>query len=224
MLLRFFLLGVIKILSLVFFRFSVEWAAPPPANPFGDARIGVLLNHTSLFEPVFFAVFPWRWIWAISQHGLMPGADATLGRPVAGRLFKFMVPNAVSVTRSRDRTWSDFMSLVGEKDVVLISPEGRMKRRTGLDKHGKPMTLKGGIVDILERKTEGTIILIYSGGLHHIHAPGEGLPRLFVRVRVRFEEIAIERYKKDRGHGTPEFRANVMADLERRRDLHCRWA
>jgi hypothetical protein len=221
---RFLLLGGIKVVSRVLFRFSVEWVAPPPAKPFGDARIGVLLNHTSLFEPILLATFPWSWLWAVSQRGVMPGADATLSRPVAGRFFKSLVPTAVSVTRSRDRTWSDFMSRIGEDAVVLIAPEGRMKRATGLDKNGRPMTMKGGIVDVLELKTEGTMILIYSEGLHHVQAPGEGLPRLFVRVRARFEEISIARYKKEMGQGTPEFRANVLADLERRRDLYCPWS
>jgi hypothetical protein len=129
----------------------------------------------------------------------------------------------VSVTRSRDRSWRDFLSRIDESAVVLISPEGRMKRRDGLDKHGRPMTLRGGIVDVLELKNEGTMLLVYSEGLHHVQAPGEGLPRLFVRVRARLEEVPIAAYKAAMGHGTPEFRANVVADLEKRRDRHCPW-
>lgn len=220
---RFLLLAGIKLLSRACFRFTVEWVGRRPARPFQEARVGVLLNHTSLFEPIFLAVFPWGWLWAVARRGLMPGADATLERPVAGRLFKALVPRAVSVTRARDRTWAEFLSHVGEEDVVLISPEGRMKRRTGLDKHGRPMTLRGGIVDVLERKSVGTLLLVYSAGLHHVQAPGEGLPRLFVRVRARLEEIPLEGYKAAMGHGTPAFRANVLADLERRRDRHCVW-
>lgn len=220
---RFCVLGAVKVLSAACFRFTVEWVGERPAEPFKDARLGVLLNHTSLFEPVFLAVFPWRWLRAVAARGLMPGADATLERPLAGRFFKLLVPRAVSVTRSRDRTWAEFLSHVSEEDVVLISPEGRMMRRGGLDKHGKPMTLRGGIVDVLERKSVGTMLLVYSGGLHHVQAPGEGLPRLFQRVRVRLEEVPLAGYKRAMGHGTPAFRANVLADLSRRRDLHCAW-
>ncbi len=219
----FFVLGSINILSRIFFRFSVEWVGPVPQNPFGETRIGVLLNHTSLFEPILSALFPWPFVWAVSTRGLMPGADATLERPIAGRIFKFMVPGIVSVTRARDKSWEHFLSLVTEESVVLIAPEGRMKRRTGLDKHGKPMNLRGGIVDILERKTQGTMLLFYSEGLHHVQVPGEGFPHLFVRIRARLEEILIERYKKEMGHGTPEFRDNVLRDLESRRDRHCPW-
>ncbi|TPW22032.1 MAG: Uncharacterized protein FD126_92 [Elusimicrobia bacterium] len=220
---RFALLLAIKGLSRLCFRFEVEWVGAPQPEPFHDARVGVLLNHTSLFEPILVALFPLGWLWRVARHGLMPGADATLDRPVAGRLFRSLVPQAVSVTRSRDRTWTDFTSRVAEEAVVLISPEGRMKRRTGFDKHGRPMTLRGGIVDVLERKSSGTILLVYSEGLHHVQAPGEGFPNLFVRVRARLEEIDLADYKRAMGHGTPEFRARVLADLERRRDAHCPW-
>jgi hypothetical protein len=34
--------------------------------------------------------------------------------------------------------------------MVLMAPEGRMKRADGLDAHGQPMTVRGGIADILE--------------------------------------------------------------------------
>lgn len=220
---RFLFLAVIKLLSRAFYRFEVEWVGVRPAAPFRDARVGVLLNHTSLFEPILSGVFPWHWLWAISKRGLLPGADVTLDRPVAGRLIKLMVPKAVTVTRTRDRTWTEFLSHITEEDVVLISPEGRMKRRSGLDKHGKPMSLRGGIIDVLDRKSEGTLLLVYSEGLHHVQAPGEGFPHLFKRVRARLEEIPLALYKMEMGHGTPEFRANVIADLERRRDLHCPW-
>ena len=220
---RFILLCAIKAASLLCFRFSSEWVGERPAEPFRHARVGVLLNHTSLFEPILVALFPLGWLWRVARHGLMPGADVTLDRPIAGRLIKLMVPKAVTVTRARDRTWTEFLSHVTEENVVLISPEGRMKRRGGLDKHGKPMTLRGGIVEVLERKSEGTMLLVYSEGLHHVQAPGEGFPRLFKLVRARLEEIPVERYKKAMGHGTPEFRANVIADLAARRDRHCPW-
>jgi len=220
---RFLILAGLKALSRACFRFEVEWVGERRERPFADARLGVLLNHTSLFEPILVAIFPLGWLWAISRRGVMPGADATLDRPLVGRLLKLLVSDAVSVTRARDSSWTRFLARVNEDAVVLISPEGRMKRRGGLDKHGKPMTMRGGIVDVLELKNEGTMLLVYSEGLHHVQAPGEGLPHLFVRVRARLEEIPISEYKKAMGHGTPEFRANVLADLERRRDRLCPW-
>jgi hypothetical protein len=221
---RFLVLAGVKALSRCCFRFESEWVGRRPKRTFDDVRLAALLNHTSLFEPILVALFPLRWLWAIANNGLMPGADATLDRPIVGKLFKLLVPEMVSLTRSRDSSWTRFLSRVGERTVVLISPEGRMKRPTGLDKHGRPMTMRGGIVDVLELMNHGTFLLIYSEGLHHVQTPGGGLPRLFVRVRARFEEIPIARYKAEMGHGTPEFRANVMADLERRRDRHCPWS
>ena len=41
------------------------------------------------------------------------------------------------------------MNQIDEDAVVIILPEGRMKRATGLDKKGMPMTVRGGVADIL---------------------------------------------------------------------------
>lgn len=222
-LLRFFFLAAIKALSKVFFTFRAEWVGRRPTTPFRRARIALLLNHTSLFEPILMARLPYIFLWHVARRGLLPGADSTLDRPLVGKVFKWMAPNVVSVTRNRDKSWRDFIAKVEEETIVVMSPEGRMKRRNGLDKHGRPMTMRGGIVDILEKKNRGTLLLLYSEGLHQVQAPGEGFPNLFKEVRMRFEEIPIKDYKEDLGHGTPEFRANVMRDLERRRDRHCPW-
>ncbi|MBI3552331.1 MAG: hypothetical protein HY077_07420 [Elusimicrobia bacterium] len=221
---RFLLLAGIKAVSRAFYAFDWEWVGRRPPHPFRDVRIGILLNHTSLFEPILLGFLPFGFLWEVAKRGLMPGADITMSRPIAGKLFSFMVADAVSITRARDASWRNFTSRITEDAVVVMSPEGRMKRRTGLDKFGKPMSVRGGIGDVLDRKTEGTMLIIYSEGLHHLQAPGEGFPNLFQRVRARLEEVPIERYKKALGHGTHDFRANVMADLDRRRDLHCPWA
>lgn len=220
---RFLLLAGVKALSLAFFRFRVEWVGKRPRRPFRDSRVVILLNHTSLMEPVFLALPPLGWLWTAARSGLMPGADSTLNRPLVGRFFKWMVPDAVSVTRNRDHTWRDFLSRIKGDKIIVMSPEGRMKRRNGLDKHGRPMTMRGGISEVLERIDEGTMVILYSGGLHHIQAPGEGWPKPFQEVRARLEELSIPAYKAELGHGAPEFRANLMADLEKRRDRHCAW-
>ncbi len=221
--LRFLLLGAAHLASRRLFRFVVERVGPAPARPFRDCRVAVLLNHTSLWEPIFLGIVPLSWIWEVARRGLLPGADSTLRRPLAGLFFRWMVPQAVSVSRRRDRTWADFGRRLGSDSIVIIAPEGRMKRRDGLDKNGRPMTVRGGIVDILNRVGDGTLLIVYSGGLHHVQAPDEGWPRLFQTVRARVEEIPIARYRQELGFRTPAFRANVIADLERRRDRYCRW-
>jgi hypothetical protein len=107
--------------------------------------------------------------------------------------------------------------------MVVILPEGRMKRANGLDSEGKPMTVRGGIADLLETMGEGRMLIAYSGGLHHVHAPGEKYPRLFKTIRMRLEVVDIGRYRTaclaEGGHRG--FRRAVVADLERRRDLNC---
>lgn len=216
------MLAAVKVLSRVFFRFDVEWVgAGGRPERWDDVRAAVLLNHTSLFEPVFIGVAPWRFLWAVARHGLLPGADSTLNRPLVGRFFKALAPQVVSLTRLRDKTWRDFLSRLGPRTLVLMAPEGRMKRRGGRDKHGMPMTVRGGIADVLDGLSDGRMLVLYSGGLHHVHAPGDRFPSLFRRVRARLELVDIAAYKKGLRAGEPGFRERVIADLERRRDERC---
>lgn len=195
----------------------------PPREPFRNVRVTVLLNHTSLFEAVLSGAFPASFVAEVSRRGLLPGADTTMDRPIIGKLFKWMVPQWVSITRRRDSTWQRFLGLIGPETLVLLFPEGRMRRRGGLDKHGRPMTVRSGIADILERIDDGEMLIVYSEGLHHAHAPGDRFPRLFREVRCRFEQMPVRRYKELMGAGDPHFRRNVMHDLESRRDRYCPW-
>jgi hypothetical protein len=99
-----------------------------------------------------------------------------------------------------------------------------MKRANGLDSQGKPMTVRGGIADILETMGDGRMLLAYSGGLHHIQVPGQRFPRLFKTIRMRLEVVDIVSYRAARmaEEGGPRgFRRAVAQDLERRRDLYC---
>jgi len=97
-----------------------------------------------------------------------------------------------------------------------------MKRATGLDKHGQPMTVRGGIADILTAIPDGLMMIIYSGGLHHVQAPGQAFPRLFKTLRLRFEVVEIESYVKEvRANTEGRFKRAVKTDLEARRSLHC---
>ena len=70
-----------------------------------------------------------------------------------------------------------------------------MKRKNGLDKQGRKLSIRGGIADILQKKSEGKMLIIYSGGMHHIQAPGEKWPKLFQTIHTRLESTDIAEYK-----------------------------
>ena len=113
------------------------------------------------------------------------------------------------------------MNQIKEKSVVIILPEGRMKRATGLDKHGNPMTVRGGIADILEVMPGGEMVIVYSGGLHHVQVPGQLIPRFFRRIQISCEKINILDYVKQvkqAADGT--FKKAVINDLESRLDRY----
>ncbi len=222
-LLRFWFLAAIRLASRLFYSHSSEWVGEPPAEPFRNVRVAALLNHTSLFEAALSGSFPLHFVRDISERALLPGADTTMDRPLVGRVFKWMVPKSVTLTRRKDSSWERFLSAIDAGTIVLLFPEGRMRRRGGFDKHGRPMTVRGGIADVLQRVDEGNLLLVYSEGLHHVHAPGDRFPSLFQQVRCRFEQIPIRDYKKMIGAGEPDFARKVMHDLERRRDQHCLW-
>jgi hypothetical protein len=84
------------------------------------------------------------------------------------------------------------------------------------------MTVRGGIADILESIGEGRMLLAYSGGLHHIQAPGETNPRVFKKIRMRLELVDIGAYREERMavYGPSGFKKAVTEDLERRRDRY----
>jgi hypothetical protein len=80
--------------------------------------------------------------------------------------------------------------------------------------------VRGGIADILEVIQEGPMLVAYSGGLHHVQAPGEHLPRPFRRIRMNFELVEISSYREElmrRAEGPIGFKRAVVDDLERRR-------
>jgi len=215
----FFVLSGVKYLSSVFYRFDVTWLSKQSAVNWKEVKLIVFLNHTSLFEPIFIRVAPNSFIWRLSRNLVVPGADVTLNRPIVGRFFKTIVPGAVSISRKRDSSWNRFMEKITPQSVVAILPEGRMKRKNGLDKHGKPMSVRGGVADILHNMNEGNALFVYSGGLHHIQSPGQILPKIFKQVKVNLELINIEQYKqliKAKSSTLKEFRRNLVEDLEQK--------
>lgn len=220
--LRFLLLVAIKLLSRTLFSPRERWVGSRPPDAFRDVRLGVILNHTSLYEPLLCSVTPLFALWAIASRGVFPGAVNTLDRPLVGRFYRLVSPDAVPITRTRDATWHNFLDRIRPDSFVIMLPEGRMKRPGGLDKEGRPMRVRPGIVDVLQRIGRGKMLLVYSGGLHHVQAPGELLPRLFQPLEWTFEEVEIAAYLESFGPlDDRALRQAVVADLERRRDT---WA
>lgn len=217
---------LVRTVSRLFWRVESRWIGElPEGDRWAGIRVVAILHHTSLFEPIFAAVAPFRFLVKLARHGVIPVADITARRPIAGRFFKSLTAHVVSISRQRDHTWREVLAKIEDpKRIVALLPEGRMMRATGLDKEGKPMTVRAGIADILLATPDGRMLLGYSAGLHHIHTPGEGLPRLFKTARIRLEVVDIAAYRDGllAEHGEGGFRAAVIADLTRRRDLHCR--
>jgi 1-acyl-sn-glycerol-3-phosphate acyltransferase len=211
------ILATAKSLSTLLYRFETQWLSEERFEVCQQVRLLVLLNHTSLFEPLFLRIAPHQLIWRISQRLLIPVADTTLQRPIVGKLLRAIVPGIVAISRKRDDSWQQFLAHVKNDAMVAILPEGRMKRANGLDKEGKPMSVRGGIADLLSRMDDGKILFVYSGGLHHIQAPGESKLRLFKKIKVNLEMVDIARYKTAmHAEQRKQFILNVVADMDRR--------
>jgi len=219
----FVLLATLKYLSKIFYRHEITLIEPHPKDPWKGIRLVAFLNHTSLFEPVFLGGVPNRFIWRLAAHGVIPAAEKTTGRPLVGLIFRFVAHHVIAITRERDHTWFQVLEKIDPKSMVVIAPEGRMKRETGLDVSGNPMTVRGGIADVMLAIQRGPMLLAYSGGLHHVQIPGRAMVRLFVPVRMRIENLEIADYIAEQmaKGGEENFKRNVREDLERRRDLYC---
>jgi 1-acyl-sn-glycerol-3-phosphate acyltransferase len=217
-----FIAYFVKTLGYFLYRTKVTWHTPEQQIRWEDLRLIIVLNHTSLFEFLYITAIPYNRIWRAVKRIVLPVADVTMKRPLTGIFLKTLVPNAVPITRKRDETWDRFMTkLKQESALALIFPEGRMKRKDGLDKHGKPMSVKGGVADILEELQEGKILVAYSKGLHHVQAPGDYLPKIFKTIHIGFEQIDIPAYKDNMRAKGEDFRLSVIQDLEAKMKLNC---
>lgn len=200
--------------------------AGDPWAPVARMRVLAILNHTSLYEPILSGAAPDALLRRVAEHGVAPIALKTIRRPLVGRFFRLLARRVIPITRERDHTWETVLSRADDPEaLVIILPEGRMKRRDGLDAAGEPMTVRGGIADILRTVPAGSMLLAYSAGLHHVHAPVDRFPRLFRTVRLSLEWVDVEAYRRRReAEAGPEgFKGAVIRDLTRRRDRYCAW-
>lgn len=211
----------VKYASRALYDIREEWVGHVPADPWDGVRLIAVLHHTSLAEGIYLAVVPNRVLRKIAGHAVLPVAKETMEKPIEGRIFKLMVPNAVSITRKRDQSWTRVLEGIDDPDaMVALFPEGRMMRPNGLDKTGQPMTVKPGIAEVLRALGHGRMVLAYSGGLHHVFRPGAARPRLFKTLHLRLESVDIEAYVDARMRERPSFRDAVVQDLTHRRDLY----
>ena len=220
-------LSLIKLWARLFYRVENNWIHEHNEDPWEGVRLLVFLNHTSLYEPLFLGAAPWRMLWRAAGRVVVPAANITMDRPIVGRLFRFFSPKIVSITRERDESWDHFLSQITIDSFVMILPEGRMKRSTGLDKHGNPMSVRGGVADILQILQVGKMVIIYSGGLHHVQVPGQFLPKLFRSIKMNSERIDIANYITEINErirylsDEMSFKVAVINDLEHRMERHC---
>ncbi len=222
-----FVFGVLltlKVGSRIFFRHKIRWIGKP-LRSFRRVRVVAGLNHTSLYEFLYAGSLPVALLWRIARHGVVPVADKTIKRPVTGTFFKLLGQNVVTITRKADETWEEVLRLVGPSSLVVIFPEGRMKRRNGLDGDGNPLVVRGGIADIIRLTPEGHLLLAHSAGLHHIQVPGQLLPKPFRTLRLSLEALNIPIYREEmiKKVGAAGFRSAVARDIQERRDRNCPW-
>ena len=218
----FTLLVAVRTAAKIFFTLENEWIGGEPDNYALNTRIVAILNHTSLYEPLIAGYAQYKLLWKFARHGVLPVAEKTMKRRI-GLFFRLLVRHPIVVTRQRDKTWYNVLNKVDSKAITIILPEGRMKRANGLDSEGRQMTVRGGIADILGALPEGRMLVVYSGGLHHIQVPGERLPTPFKTIRCRMEMIDIPTFKHELETAYPDlgFTGAVIADLTRRRDEYC---
>lgn len=218
----FSILSAVKTISHLFYRGTFTWITPKPENHWEKTRLLVLLNHTSLYEPLYVQALSFPFLWNLASRMTVPGADITLNRPIVGKLWKLMMPNISSITRKRDRSWTNYLNSIKPDSIIMIAPEGRMKRANGKDKFGKEMTVQGGVADILENLNDGGMVLCLSGGLHHIQTPGQHLPRLFKPIKMNLVYIDIKEYKELYKDLSPrERKLKITQDLQTRLESDC---
>ena len=226
----FIVLMMLRVFSRLFFKNESEWVGDVPDDHWQPYRLVAIMNHTSLFEFLFAGQVPARFLWRMAAHATIPIAKVTIDRPIIGLMWRVVAANIVPITRERDGTWQQVLESVDDPEsMIIILPEGRMKRANGLDKKGRPMSTRGGIADLVRGlPDDGNFLVAYSQGLHHIQIPGQKIPNFFQPVRMRFESFTLSEYRDTMAEGLDlsdekhlnTFRRRVMNDLDSRRDRY----
>lgn len=221
-LLRFFILCLVKFSRYWCYPTTAKWVSPPADKDWQDVRLILILNHTSLVEFVYATAMPTKFLWQMAQRLIFPVADISLKKP-QGKMLKMFAPRIASLSRKRDETWQRFLDQLATDSILIFMPEGRMKRLNGLDKEAQPMTVRSGICDLLPQFSGGNMILAYSGGLHHVMAPGQSFPRPFRKLAVNLESVNVDEYLAHFAdiEDEKQRREAICRDLELRRDQHC---
>lgn len=221
-LLRFAILCLVKSSRYWCYPTRAEWVTPPPDKDWKDVRLILILNHTSMMEFVYATAMPTKFLWQMAKRLIFPVADSSLKKP-QGKMLKLFAPRVASLSRKRDVTWQDFLDQLASDSILIFMPEGRMKRPSGLDKNGNPMTVRSGICDLLPQFAGENMIVAYSGGLHHVMAPGQVVPRPFRKLTVNLESVNIDEYLNQFNHIEDEKqrRDAICKDLDQRREQYC---
>ncbi len=216
---RFAFLAFLKTAGYIIYPSKLNWLSKTP-DDWGQVSLILILNHTSLFEFVYGVALPFRFLWELSRRLVMPVADSTLNKPLAGFVFSRLASKTIALTRKRDESWQKFLAEVTGDDICIFMPEGQMKRRNGLDKNGKPMVVKQGVYELLLRFSGKNMVIVYSNGLHHVLAPGDRMPKFFKRVEAQLEYCEVDHYLKNFIHQKKPGES-VAKDLQERRDRYC---
>lgn len=216
---RMTILFILKLMSLIFYKFKKKWLSKDKS--WDDVKLVVFLNHTSLFEFVYAGIIPFSYLKEMAQHLIFPVADITYKRKVFGSFLKLLGVSVQSITRKKDKSWFNFLSQIKNDSILIFLPEGRMKRKTGLDKTGNKMTVRGGIIDVMKLFKNKKMMFVYSGGLHHVLAPGESFPRILKKVSISLETMKVNDYLEKFMIDGVLNKSELFKDLERRRDKYC---
>lgn len=220
-LISFFGLTLIKFLTHLFYRVETKFVNCEEQDVFNkNLRAIIFFNHTSLYEVLFIGAIPWNFLWTFVKKMVAPGADKTLNRPFVGMFWKIVFPQMLTISRKRDKTWDAFIDAIKDNSITVIAAEGRMKRPNGLDADGKKMTIRGGNIDIIELLDEGNMLMVYSGGLHHVQAPGQMIPKIFKTIKVNVEIVNIREYK-NKFENLENKRKAMLSDLQHRLENNC---
>lgn len=216
---RYSFLAGLKIAGYIIYPSKLNWLTKEPDN-WDDISLILILNHTSLFEFVYGVTLPYKFLKNLSQHLVIPVADKTMKKPIAGRIFKYLAPHTIPLTRKRDDSWQFFLNQIKSDNICIFMPEGQMKRRNGLDKNGNPMQVKTGVYDLLLKYQGKKMAIVYSHGLHHVMAPNDKIPKIFQKISADIEQVDIDTYLKQfKNCENPAI--EVAQDLQIKRDRYC---